>query len=159
MESEKHKKDALQEGLVNKFKLSKTVTTTNLVAFDPEGGITKYENPEDIFKSFYYVRLKYYQMRKDYVFADLNKELVVFGKKRSIIIAELKAKNFDTFSKKKEAEQAGEEQPFAENEEEEGVTEEEGSEESVGDGYNYLLGMTIWSITKENVDKLFVDVA
>ncbi|KAL7270337.1 DNA topoisomerase 2 [Rhizina undulata] len=110
MESEKHR-DALQEGLVNKFKLSKTVTKTNLVAFDPEGRITKYESSEDIIKSFYY----------DYVIADLNKqllklsnqghfiqmicnkELVISGKKRSIIIAELKAKNFDTFSKKKEA--------------------------------------------------------
>jgi len=64
MESEKHMQEALAEGLVNKFKLTKTVSTSNLVAFDPEGRINKYASVNDILKEFYYIRLKYYQERK-----------------------------------------------------------------------------------------------
>lgn len=64
MESEKHMQAALEEGLANKFKLSKTVATSNLVAFDAEGRITKYHSVNDILKEFYYIRLKLYQERK-----------------------------------------------------------------------------------------------
>jgi DNA topoisomerase II len=61
---EKHMKAALSEGLEEKFKLSRTLGTTNLVAFDPEGRITKYQTVEDILKEFYSIRLKYYEKRK-----------------------------------------------------------------------------------------------
>lgn len=64
MESEKHMQDALAEGLENKFKLWKTVATTNLVAFDPEGRINKYNTVNDILKEFYFIRLKLYSERK-----------------------------------------------------------------------------------------------
>lgn len=147
-ESEKELQAALAEGLENRFKLSKTMTTTNLVAFDPEGRITRYHTIEDIMKEFYYIRLKYYQERKEHMLFQLNeelrrltnqarfiqmiikRELVVSNKKRKDLIAELKAKGFETFSKKKDALEAGE-------------TEEalEEDNKDIGDGYNYLLGV------------------
>lgn len=61
---EKHMKAALEEGLEEKFKLSKTIATSNLVAFDPEGRITKYATVEDIMKEFYAIRIKFYEKRK-----------------------------------------------------------------------------------------------
>ena len=61
---EKHMKKALEDGLEEKFKLSRTIATSNLVAFDPEGRITKYANVEDIMKEFFNLRLKYYEKRK-----------------------------------------------------------------------------------------------
>lgn len=61
---EKHMKAALEEGLEEKFKLSKTVATSNLVAFDPEGRITKYATVEDIMKEFFAIRIKFYEKRK-----------------------------------------------------------------------------------------------
>ena len=61
---EKHMKIAIDEGLEEKFKLSKSVATSNLVAFDPEGRITKYATVEDILKEFYAVRIKLYEKRK-----------------------------------------------------------------------------------------------
>jgi len=61
---EKHMKAALEEGLEEKFKLSKTIATSNLVAFDPEGRITKYQSVDDILKEFYALRLKFYEKRK-----------------------------------------------------------------------------------------------
>ena len=61
---EKHMKNALEEGLEEKFKLSKIISTTNLVAFDEQGRITKYAGVEDIMKEFYGIRYKFYQKRK-----------------------------------------------------------------------------------------------
>ena len=61
---EKHMQRALEEGLEEKFKLSKSIATSNLVAFDPEGRITKYASVEDILKEFFAVRIKFYEKRK-----------------------------------------------------------------------------------------------
>lgn len=61
---EKHMKKALEEGLEEKFKLVKQIATSNMVAFDAEGRITRYETPEDILRAFYAVRIKLYEKRK-----------------------------------------------------------------------------------------------
>ena len=61
---DKFMKIALDEGLEEKFKLSKSIATSNLVAFDPEGRITKYAGVEDILKEFFAVRIKFYEKRK-----------------------------------------------------------------------------------------------
>ena len=61
---EKHMKSALDEGLIEKFKLTKNVNTTNLVAFDTHGRIHKYENPEEIMEEYYAYRLQMYALRK-----------------------------------------------------------------------------------------------
>lgn len=63
---EKHLQAALNEagGLEERFKLSRTIATTNLVAFDPEGRICKYNTVEDILKEFFQVRIKFYEKRK-----------------------------------------------------------------------------------------------
>ena len=61
---EKHLAAAVEEGLEEKFKLTKTIATSNLVAFDAEGRITKYASVEDILKEFFNVRLKFYEKRK-----------------------------------------------------------------------------------------------
>ena len=61
---DKHMKAALSEGLEEKFKLVKTMATSNMVAFDAQGRITKYANVEEILKAFFDVRIKYYEKRK-----------------------------------------------------------------------------------------------
>jgi DNA topoisomerase-2 len=61
---EKHLAAAVEEGLEEKFKLTKSIATSNLVAFDAEGRITKYATVEDILKEFFNVRLKFYEKRK-----------------------------------------------------------------------------------------------
>ena len=61
---DKHMKNALEEGLEEKFKLTKTMATSNLVAFDGEGRITKYSSVEDIMREFYAIRIKFYEKRK-----------------------------------------------------------------------------------------------
>ncbi|CRG90833.1 DNA topoisomerase II [Talaromyces islandicus] len=164
---EKHMKSALSDGLEEKFKLSKTLATTNLVAFDPEGRITKYATVTDILKEFYAVRLKFYEKRKQHQLSELQKELdkftnqarfvqmiidgklVISKKKKSVLITELKEKGFKGFPKISQAVKAGETEQ---------VVEDEGAEEAESEidssAYDYLLGMPIWSLTQERVEKL-----
>lgn len=61
---EKHMKSALEDGLEERFKLLKTIATTNLVAFDSQGRIRKYDKVEDILEEFYVHRLGMYTARK-----------------------------------------------------------------------------------------------
>ncbi len=55
------------EGLEKKFKLSMSLSTANLVCFDPEGRIKKYTSVEEILEEFYDLRLRYYQKRKVFI--------------------------------------------------------------------------------------------
>jgi DNA topoisomerase-2 len=61
---EKHMKDALVKGLAEKFKLNKTIATSNLVAFNLQGQIQKYDKVEDILEEFYAYRMVMYTKRK-----------------------------------------------------------------------------------------------
>lgn len=61
---EKHMNAALKEGLEERFKLQKQIATSNLVAFDSQGRIRKYEKVEDILEEFYVHRLQMYSERK-----------------------------------------------------------------------------------------------
>lgn len=56
--------EEVQKELEEKFKLSKSIATSNLVAFDAEGRIVKYATVEDILKDFFRVRIMYYERRK-----------------------------------------------------------------------------------------------
>ncbi len=68
---DKHMKAAVEEGLLDRFKLSKTIGTTNLVAFDTNGQIRRYEKVEDIMEEFYKYRLGVYTLRKVCLFSYL----------------------------------------------------------------------------------------
>ncbi len=61
---EKHLTNVEEAELEEKFKLSKSIATSNLVAFDAEGRITKYATAEDILKEFFNYRLSFYSKRK-----------------------------------------------------------------------------------------------
>ncbi|KAI4094435.1 MAG: hypothetical protein LQ344_002184 [Seirophora lacunosa] len=164
---EKHMQAALNEGLEEKFKLSKSVATSNLVAFDPEGRITKYASVEDILKEFYGVRIKFYEKRKQHLLSEMTKDLekmtnqarfiqmiidgqlVISRKKKQDLVKELKAKKFKPIAKAIDAIKEGELAPIADNDEE--------SEEDIQTGassYDYLLGMPLWSLTQERVERL-----
>jgi DNA topoisomerase II len=73
----------------------------------------------------------------------VDKQLIVSNRKKVDIVAELRKKNFRPFPKVSKAKAAGEEIPAEEDEEQEPV---EGATD-----FDYLLGMPIWSLTKEKV--------
>lgn len=55
---------AEQQGLSEFFKLTSKISTSNMMCFDLDGKIKKYNSPEDIIEDFFPVRLEYYQKRK-----------------------------------------------------------------------------------------------
>ena len=52
------------EGLEKRFKLSTTITTSNMVCFDREGRIRRYNMVDEILRDFFPLRLEYYMKRK-----------------------------------------------------------------------------------------------
>ncbi|KAF9015391.1 DNA topoisomerase [Cyathus striatus] len=152
---------AEQQGLLEFFKLTSKLTTTNMICFDFEGKIKKYDSPEDILEDFYPVRLAYYQKRKDHLASELqnafekvsnqarfvqmivDKKLTVSNRKKSDIIAELRQLKFRAFPKVR-TKVVTEEQEEEEEEEEEGTASD----------YDYLLTMPIYNLTKEKIEKL-----
>ncbi|KKY22133.1 putative dna topoisomerase ii [Diplodia seriata] len=163
MSDQKAMATALEMGLEERFKLYKSMATSNLVAFDHEGRIHKYATELDILEEFYIHRLKYYEKRKQNLLDEMQRELeklsnqsrfiqmiidgklVVAKKKKTALVAELKKLGFKPIPKN-EAKKQGEEEEFLEEDEE--------SDAPGANDYDYLLGMAIWSLTQERVEKL-----
>ena len=55
---------AEEQGFHEFFKLTGKINTSNMICFDLDGKIKKYNSPEEIVEDFYPVRLAYYQKRK-----------------------------------------------------------------------------------------------
>lgn len=177
---------SLKMGLLERFKLVSTINLTNMVAFDPRGKIKKYESPVEILKDFYYVRLEYYQKRKDFMSDDLRSQLTklteqarfikliidqqisVSNKKRKEMIDILKTHEFKRFNKDgKIVNDAIKVEPDDDNDDDEDaafdVSElnignkpetDENKPETIYQQYDYLLGMSLWSLTRERYERL-----
>ena len=65
----------MKEGPYNRFKLVSTINLSNMMAFDSQNRIKKYDSPFQILSEFYYLRLEYYQKRKDFVSNLLRNQL------------------------------------------------------------------------------------
>ena len=168
MTDEKQMKNALAEGLEERFKLSKSIATSNLVAFDCQGRIHKYATVEEIMEEYYTFRLNLYAKRKEYLLAEMGRELdkltnqarfvqmiidgklVISKKKKAILVAELKKLGFKSFSKVEEAAEAGETEPAVQDEDD----DDDADVEVAASSFDYLLGMPLWSLTQERVEKL-----
>lgn len=165
---EKDMEKAEAQGFIEFFKLTTKIHTSNMFCFDFDGKIRKYESAEEIIEDFYPQRLAFYQKRKDHMANTLQleldrltnqarfiqmivtKELVVSGRKKVDIVAELRRRDFRPFPKIAKAKAAGETEEVLEgDEEEEDVTD--------SNDYDYLLNMAISSLTKERVRTVMSD--
>lgn len=79
----------------------------------------------------------------------IDGKLVVSRKKKLALVNELKKLNFKAFPKVADAIKEGELAPIADNDD-----EAEEDVETGANAYDYLLGMPIWSLTQERIDKL-----
>lgn len=138
----KFKKDDLQE-LVDKNKLEDLLkindsSTENLTTLDENGKLKIFDCVEDIVKYFVDFRLTYYQKRKDYLLDKHNKELreLCFRAKfiKSIIDKKLVVNNIpkDVIIS----------------------WLNDNKFEQIDGGFNYLLNMPIYSLTKERYEDL-----
>lgn len=67
--------DVKQEDLTKIFGLSSKVKLSNMHLFDPSGTIKKYDSPNAILLEYAKTRLALYQTRKDFLIADIQKQL------------------------------------------------------------------------------------
>ncbi|CAK9140400.1 unnamed protein product [Ilex paraguariensis] len=166
---------AKQEGLLKKFKLTTTISTSNMHLFDSEGVIKKFDTPEQILDEFFHIRLEFYEERKKVLQDNLEMELlkldnkvrfilgvlegkiIVSDRKRADLFVELKEKGFTPFPQKTKTVQgvvAGATDDVEELKENSETVTSKGVHAS---DYEYLLSMAIGTLTLEKVQELCAD--
>ncbi|XP_048132347.1 DNA topoisomerase 2-like isoform X4 [Rhodamnia argentea] len=174
MLSEENMMIAKQEGLLKKFKLTSTISTSNMHLFDSNGVIKKYDSPEQILEEFFHLRLECYEKRKKILLENLelklamldNKvrfilgvvhgEIIVSNRKRADLFQELQAKGFAPFRKETKTIETA----VAASTEDLEETEENSEATTKGvraSDYEYLLSMAIGTLTLEKVQELCAD--
>ena len=160
-------KEALDVGLYTKFKLTSKISITNMMLFDSTGTIKKYDGPEDIVKEFFDVRLELYKKRKAhllkvaeaellrisnkarFILAVVDGSLVLANRKKADIVLDLEGAGFSKLGAQKKS--PGADVPASDAEDESGSS---GSATSTAVSYDYLLNMSLSSLTLEKVEAL-----
>ena len=76
---EEELKKLSDEDIIKKFKLSANISVNNLVLFNPQFNIKRYNNECEVLEEFYHVRYKYYQMRKASLLKKMNQDYDKFN--------------------------------------------------------------------------------
>ncbi|KAK2637028.1 hypothetical protein Ddye_031820 [Dipteronia dyeriana] len=167
---------AKQEGLLKKFKLTTTISTSNMHLFDSKGVIKKYDAPEQILEDFFQLRLEFYIKRKKILLENLeldllklenrvrfilgvvSGEIIVNNRKKADLFLELQQKSFTPFPKNSKSVEPPVAGAIDETEETEENAEAVSSNGVVKAGdYDYLLSMSIATLTLEKVQELLAD--
>jgi DNA topoisomerase-2 len=146
-------------GLYAKFKLTGSLSTANMHLFDTEARIVKYASPEDILKDFFDLRMDFYVKRKNLILKKLRREqrmlsnkarfveevcsgdLIVSNRKKIELLHNLQERGYELFDNKDDNKEDDDE-------------EEDMSVANLSKGFEYLLGMKIWSLTYEKAEEL-----
>ncbi|XP_003745280.1 DNA topoisomerase 2-alpha [Galendromus occidentalis] len=170
---------AQSEGLHKVFKLQTTLATTCMVLFDAAGCIRFYQSPEEILEEFFTVRLDGYVRRRNFLLGMLGAEackltnqarfivekcedkIRVENKKKKVMIELLVERGYDPdpvlrWKESQKSEQEKEAEAGIEDDEAEGSREESQprSDSNQTKDYDYLLSMTMWSLTFERKEEL-----
>jgi len=131
----------LEEEKIYKLLKLEESETENFTTLDEFGKLRIFESAESIIQYFVDFRIKFYHKRKDYILDKLKEELNLLSNKGKFIKAildgklEIKNRSRDII-----------------------ITELEKLELlKIDGGYDFLLRMPIWSLTKENFEKLKED--
>jgi len=120
------------------MKLTSSLHTGNMMMFNTDEQIKKFENTEKILDEFCKVRMKYYNKRKKHLISSLEKELCVLGNKerfiREVVEEKIEVRNVKETLLVKELEKR--------------------KYDKVEDKYEYLLSMQMRSMTSERVGKI-----
>ncbi|XP_063778296.1 DNA topoisomerase 2-beta [Pseudophryne corroboree] len=158
-------------GLHKVFKLQTSLTCNSMVLFDHMGCLKKYDTVQDILKEFFDLRLHYYTLRKEWLIGMLGAEtaklnnqarfilekiqgkITIENKSKRDLIQMLVQKGFESDPVKswKEAQEKATEEDDLQDQ-----TEDSSSDYGTASGpdFNYILNMSLWSLSKERVDEL-----
>ncbi|KAI5191735.1 DNA topoisomerase II [Nematocida sp. AWRm77] len=124
--------------IIKKFKLTSSLSLGNMVGFSSEGTLKRYSSPTEILEEFFQIRKNMYVKRKDYLLEKLHREKIVL-ENRVRFISEV-VSNVLVIVKRPANEVCREM-------EEKEYQKKDGS-------FEYLLSMSISSLTKEKMEKL-----
>jgi DNA topoisomerase-2 len=131
---------------IESLKLHSYLYTSNMVLFDEENRIKKYDSVYEILNRFCVVRYKYYRLRKEYQLRQLGIELKMLQNKERFI-TEVIEETLDIMRKKESVII----QTLKDHSYDEDLKRENG-------GYEYLLGMQVRSFTEEKVNILRAEI-
>ncbi|KAI1727367.1 DNA gyrase/topoisomerase IV, subunit A domain-containing protein [Ditylenchus destructor] len=157
-------KEAERQGLHNVFKLQNVINTSNMVLFDSNGVLRRFNSPEEICLEFYETRKKIYIERKRwlvgmmraeserlseqarFILLKIGDKIQIENKRKSAIIEQLVKHKFapDPVKKWKDLQRQRELELCA---------EPNALEKKCSD-YDYLVGLQIWKLSEEEKDKL-----
>ena len=150
------------------LKLKSTLRLTNMVMFDADGSLKRYNTVDEILDDFCRVRYRYYKLRKANNLKKMEAELTLLGNKKRFLEAILQGK-LQLFIKNGKRKVARSTDSLVTELSEAGYdrirrsvsTDEDGNEdeEQKDHGYQYLLGMQFRSITADRIEKLKNDLA
>ena len=129
------------DSLIKKFKLEEKIKFTNLTAIIEEPDyikFIKYKNIESMIITFIKKRLEYYDKRREYWKITYKKQLNILEEKMRFIKLYLEEKIILKNKSTKNVEDDLEKNNFI----------------KINDNYNYLLNLSIGSLTKDNIQKL-----
>lgn len=126
------------QDMLSVFKMKTTKKTSNMMLFDKDNCLKKYDTTVEIIKEFYNVRLDLYTKRKNHQLSVLKKQLEIAENKQKFISSLLSKKIVIDNKSRKDVENIIETNLFMRNE----------------DSYDYLLNMSFSSMTKERIETL-----
>ena len=151
--------------------LKTSIKTTNMVAFNYENTIQKYNTITDIIEEWFDVRYETYEKRRDKIIHDMEMQLIRLSNKcrfitenikqvidvknvaKSVIISTLEKRGYDKLADKEIVAVTSKSKPGMKR----SIDDEDEEAENANASklsYDYLLNMKIYSLTKEKYEEL-----
>jgi len=134
--------DLVHYGTVNDvFKLQTKINLSNMVMYDQNGNLKKYDNVNDILENYFTVRMEYYEKRKKFQLESLKQELLILNARVRFILEFISG------------------EIVISNRTKQNLLEQLSKREypQVDDNYDYLIKMPIYNLTTERIDELNKD--
>lgn len=133
-----------------------------MVLFDSNETLKKYKNSLEILEEFYALRLDFYHQRKRWLETELEIELKILESKVRFLMELMDGTIVVQNKKKKDVFLILKSRGYYEKRSPSAVTEptdleDEKVAEANGNCFDYLLSMTLWSLTEERIQKLIGD--
>jgi DNA topoisomerase-2 len=122
------------------FHLTSRISINNMHLYSTEGRITKYNNISDILEEYYIKRLEMYIDRRNYILAELKKELDLISNKARFILMVVSEELIINKRKRIEIEKE--------------LAMNDFPKLGANNSYDYLLSMALYQLTYEKIEEL-----
>ena len=153
-------------GFYKSLKLTSSLTTSNMVLFDANHKLRKYNQVEDIIKEFYTLRYLTYQKRKNFLINQLKMEVLkltnkarfiqevcngsfIIQNRKKDILKDLVDKKYDLFDQKTTTNATSTSSSSSDDN-----PELNQLQQNLVKGYHYLLSLSLWSLSSEKIENL-----